>query len=61
MKGGLGGGRFHQNAKVCEQGEGGYHISVNVRIYFFLIENLVHKLLTIATRFFVSFIKYLLA
>ena len=35
----------------------GCHINVNVPIKIFSIEYLVHKLLTIVTRFFVSFIK----
>ena len=41
----LGGKGIHQNANVCEHGEGRCHINANVCIKFFLNENLVHKLL----------------
>ena len=40
----------HQDANVCEPGGGRANVNANVRC-------LVHKLLTIITRFFVSFIK----
>ena len=41
---------FHQNANMFKQREGNV-TSMNVSIYIFLIKNLLHKLLTIVTRF----------
>ena len=51
----LSGGGVHENANVCKR-EGDV-TSMQILVYIFLIEYLVHKLLAIVTRLFVSFIK----
>ena len=54
----LGEGEFMKMQMYAKQGEGVISRQMSA-YYIFLIEHLIHKLLTIVTRFFVSFIKIL--
>ena len=49
-----GGGGSNKMQNYANSGEGRCYVNANVCIWFFLTEHLVHKLLTIITRFLVS-------